>query len=327
MTITTGRPTITAEAFLSSRELNKDHLHEYSGPEAFFAMLQEEQLRGHRDREFVSPTLLREQTTDAPLLFRGQSDQQYGLSASLHRFMRAETQADISEGLLVELEKSLLGDMRERGLGRGLTDGELLMLLQHHGAPTRMLDVSDRPLEALYFAVEQKDATDGRLFVLTLTGDAEMPMSRSESLPWLGKARGSSQSRSTWTRAVKVVEDRPLDARMSAQRGRFLVGGVNRSYGDIGLSLDSQILSAAELQNVSMLMIGFLKSKANPATSWPALGWSIRIPASWKKPLRDLLDTEERINHDTIYPDLSHVSWTGLDSARRGLARVGGSAV
>ncbi|MBB5642432.1 FRG domain-containing protein [Cryobacterium roopkundense] len=315
--MSTPRTTITAEALFSSRELNKMHPATYLQPEAFFEMLQAEQkfITGQQP----TPTAMRQQTSAAPLLFRGQSNHKYGLSASLHRFMRAETDETITEGMLAQLEKSVILEMQNRGLGRGMTQGELLMLLQHHGAPTRMIDVSDRPLEALYFAVEGNDATDGRYFILTLTGEDETSLSKPTELPWANNARGVQQSTSTWTQAVKLVEDRPLDARMSAQRGRFLVGGVTRSYSDLNVNLDGQALNAAELQDVSMLTIGFLKRKANPDTSWPALGWSIRIPAGWKARLRDLLDSEEGINHNTIYPDLSHVSWTGVDAARKEL--------
>lgn len=232
--------------------------------------------------------------------------------------MRNENVDEITERGLAELEAAVLDEMAGRGVGRGMTRGELLMVLQHHGGPTRLMDVSDRPLEALYFAVEGGDATDGRLFLLNVIeredGAHRMRLSVEEDLPWAKYVRGQKQASSEWTTAVKVIDERPLDPRMVAQRGRFLVGGLQRAYSGLTLQHDGEALTAAELQAVSMLTIGFLK-RVPQQTQWPALGWTIRIPASEKPRLRELLSSRG-ISHETMYPDLSSAAWQSFEAAR-----------
>ena len=46
------------------------------------------------------------------------------------------------------------------------SEWDRLALARHHGLPTRLLDWSDNPMVALYFAVEKDEALDGKLFAL-----------------------------------------------------------------------------------------------------------------------------------------------------------------
>lgn len=56
-------------------------------------------------------------------------------------------------------ELEILNEARRWGLGRDLgssaTDMHLLALLQHHGVPTRFIDVTANPMTALWFAIEE----------------------------------------------------------------------------------------------------------------------------------------------------------------------------
>jgi hypothetical protein len=74
---------------------------------------------------------------------------------------------------LRRIERSILEKFKERALGHNLAshpanDWEWLMLGQHHGLPTRLLDWSTNPLVALYFACATDNNTyaDGAVYRL-----------------------------------------------------------------------------------------------------------------------------------------------------------------
>jgi hypothetical protein len=319
--MTETRTPITPAEFFSGRELNLQHPGMYDNAEQIWDALTTEQKKldsANRGTQASELGCIQQHTTDSALYFRGQSNHSYGLSTSLHRFMRSENSERISERTLAELESAVLDQMTGRGLGRGMTRGELLMVLQHHGGPTRLMDVSDRPLEALYFAVEGADAIDGRLFILSIAEQEDdshrMTLSGQPDLPWAQYARGTIQATSQWTTAVKLIDERPLDPRMLAQRGRFLVGGLQRAYREWTVTHEGVALNAEELQALSTLTIGFLK-RNTPTSNWPALGWTIRIPAADKPRLRELLGSVG-ISHETMYPDLASTAWQSYEAAR-----------
>jgi hypothetical protein len=201
-----------------------------------------------------------------------------------------------------------------------MSDLELLQVLQHHGIPTRLVDVSTGPREALWFAVDQLDATDGRLFLIRVgakSGGGALSRSRGRELPWKDMWRGQTQALSSWTQTLALVNADPLDPRMRAQRGKFLVGGLNRRTR--GRSMGR--VAAVDYPSVSSLGINFLRQlRAVPNACWPATGWTIRIPAHWKAHLRTRLNAmDEPINFDSMYPPISEVRRLAVSAAREEL--------
>lgn len=105
------------------------------------------------------------------LWYRGCGKASHTLKPSLYRHKRHQT---IEEILI--LEKDLLARFRQRSIpfhSRPLTDGwEWLFLMQHYGVPTRLLDWSESPLMALFFAVTLAPHKIGKSGRPVFTGDA-----------------------------------------------------------------------------------------------------------------------------------------------------------
>lgn len=259
-----------------------------------------------------------ELTDGVNLFFRGQSNISYGISNSLYRAVRAAKGGGerVSEHDLFQAEQAAIKLLREQGLGRHMTDGQLLMLMQHHLMPTRLIDVSRTPYEALYFAVESAEDTDGVLFLI----NPHEPIERSEaklhkvdSLPWEQYVRGTRQATKSWTNQVWLVDHLSLDARMHAQNGVFLAGGLARRYKGIRY-VDARpgatgVITAEVHADVSSYSINWLQSvTASPNTRWGASGWVVRIESGWKRPLRERLKRDKQIWFDSIYPPVDEVS-------------------
>jgi hypothetical protein len=87
-----------------------------------------------------------------PLWYRGCGKVSYQLKPSLYRHKSSQNIED-----LMLLEKLLIERFRQRSIpfhSRQTTDSwEWLFLMQHYGVPTRLLDWSESPLMALFFAV------------------------------------------------------------------------------------------------------------------------------------------------------------------------------
>jgi hypothetical protein len=249
------------------------------------------------------------------LVWRGQADADYGLSSSLFRkALTVHSMSELNERRLSKLEHDFIGYARRAGLGRCMTNLQLLHALQHYRLPTRLIDVSRDPVSAIWFACNDRAQKDGRLFLFAVPRESvRLDDTNLQMVPWAGIKL------SNWTNQVLLLEAPPSNPRMAAQNGAFLVGGLARNYaGQQRLIKDKyghwRYVPAEQIHEISELFVKFpqeiTKRRVDRWKVAETYGVTWRVPALRKRGILHamrLLGVSER----TMYPD--------FDSAREGL--------
>lgn len=191
--------------------------------------------------------------TGTHFVWRGVHNSSWSVESSLQRALR--TNSDYYEATAGSLdvdplrapERRILESARAWGVGLFpsgfVSDLQLLAVLQHHGAPTRLIDVTPDPMTALWFACQDELAphragTQGHAGVLFAFNVTDMQTVRSIDPPrgnfsvWHDSlASGLEQylTVSRDSRSALLLKPASPDARMSAQQGQFLFGAAGVS--------------------------------------------------------------------------------------------------
>ncbi|MGW6086399.1 FRG domain-containing protein [Oerskovia enterophila] len=165
--------------------------------------------------------------------WRGQSRARYDLSSSLYRHLAKSGPVD--EERMRETEKRIIREARRFGLGRDLgasnSDAHLLASLQHHGVPTRLLDVTSNPFTALWFATRRPKAGQNSAGVLFAIDVTEMPWAHTFAHDAITYAQAAEPLSAQFTLLLmkSFAERQPFrlypaipDDRMRAQEGYFI---------------------------------------------------------------------------------------------------------
>jgi hypothetical protein len=98
-------------------------------------------------------------------VFRGHNNSSWGLQSSLDRYGNTNPEValkNLREPQTLEYFLDLFRGHYRALVGKSdLDDDELWQVAQHHGLPTPLLDVSKSPMVALFFALFNKDTSDG----------------------------------------------------------------------------------------------------------------------------------------------------------------------
>ncbi|VTX61155.1 FRG domain protein [uncultured Actinomyces sp.] len=197
------------------------------------------------DEENNERTKANSQTESDVWFFRGQKDARFAFNSTLYRRLLHASDDNLlakrpreHENAMLKAELSLLKKAREIGIGRGLTALETLTLLQHHGSPTRLIDITSDWKVSLFFACESDDDRDGRVFFIktnanTWQGFPKEPDTGQQAVHpvWQNYREKFSETgglvpRYSWLSGTWPILLPFSDPRMISQRGFFLVGGV-----------------------------------------------------------------------------------------------------
>ncbi len=103
------------------------------------------------------------------MLFRGMANAEWDVESSLYRRLKFNEDIDI-DNIFLERTQMLIIHASEEGYdiknGQKLSDLELLVDLQHHGAATCLIDFTKNSFVALCFACESADIKNGKVFAL-----------------------------------------------------------------------------------------------------------------------------------------------------------------
>ena len=212
---------------------------------------------------------------------------------------------------------------------------EIFARLQHHGAPTRLIDITKNPYIAAWFAVEQDEepGVDSRLFALATTApradgspNQDQPVRESDLVRvgqpiWHGFETAAQRGEAEWgTGAFRRVWVPPTyDPRIAAQNAGFVLDGVPvtsqsvASYFKKGSS--SQYWKRADLLAAGSIYIKMERPSraARPTKANLAPTFSWRIASEARHELRTFLEDTFSYTRAAMYPDVSGLSTYLLD--------------
>ena len=250
------------------------------------------------------------------MVWRGARRADWGVMSSLYRTLYGHLGRPPTEDELNTAEEKMLALARRDWRFDGMPALETMAHLQHFGAPTRLLDVSENPLIALWFAVdgsEVDDRFDSRLFAFVTH---ERAISLNER--WYGRdphwhklhddlARRAAK----WGTGLgrRVWRPPAFNSRISSQNAAFLIDGVpldaeRHGHGRKSPETD-ETWAADEMSQANSIPLKVTKIRVGTLADSSAPVFTFRIRAEAKKEIRDQLERRYGYRASSIYSDMN----------------------
>ena len=218
--------------------------------------------------------------------WRGQRQADWGLEPSLYRQGFAAKETNLNARFLL-MARSRRGDVPNASDPLGW-----LFLMQHYRLPTRLLDWSQSPLVALYFAVERPDNVDAALWALSPTR-LNMIEAKTESICMPGSSTVGRLGLQAFRRDGEQLDTRILAVLTEEADVRHLVQ-------QSAFTLHGRETSLEQCENAGVFLT------------------KVRIPATAKEQFRQVLALFG-VNRASLFPDLENLALElqGLDFEQR----------
>lgn len=232
-------------------------------------------------------------SVEAVYVWRGQADIAWDLTPGVVRRLAANGSSipRTSDSLAAAHEAKMIHLARRSGFIPETSALESLAILQHHGAATRLLDVTSDPMISLFFACEypRDDGVDGVLFAIDVS---KAVLAEDNATSWEDTLAALPPDR------VGIYTPRAVDERIKVQRGRFI-------YSHLDARRPSQLSLPLELSNwkVGDAKTFFEAKREGGRPTFPSI-LAIRVKAALKPRIRALLKNSYGYTHSSIYPDL-----------------------
>ncbi len=206
---------------------------------------------------------------------------------------------------LIEVEEEMI--RRARGIGANdaqrMGDWEILAKLRHHAAPNRLIDCTTDPFVALWFICNDAKSKENDGLLLAISRRKFKTIEHPYSV-------GNYRELNEKPEAILMYQTPPIDPRIAAQRGMFLLASkpiprTKCTMSELGL------LDAPTKSWVSKYEEGFKKlcggvqvsdARGRPRTTFPDM-IGLVIPFELKQDISNILEKNFGFSTDSMYPD------------------------